>query len=173
MSAKCLAVSYPEEMPDGPRRQNSLRCAGAVTRGSACPRVRVYCGHVGLPSSSRGFQVCRSSPCDAPALGDQRSHASGHRADQDITLPGSTSGRAEIVARQSWQSQFALISQTSDLTHLFASSQIPSNPPSIEVSPDSDSRPLPHGRLTLLAGSRRAELRSSSLFLPSQWFGKT
>jgi len=42
-----------------------------------------------------------------------------------------------------WQSKSVLISQTSDLPHPFTSTQVPPDPPSLAMSPDSDSHPCP------------------------------
>ena len=50
---------------------------------------------------------------------------------------------SQARAVPAWQSQFALISQTSDLPHPFTSSEVPPNPPSLAVPPDGDSHSLP------------------------------
>lgn len=56
-----------------------------------------------------------------------------------------------------WQSQFSITGQTSDLPHPFMSSQVPPTPFSLAVPPDGDGHILPWSRCpvseTLLAGA--------------------
>lgn len=97
-------------------------------------------------NSSCGSQVWRPSPCEAFALGKQGSHVSDHRAEQDTSPPGSGSVRAEMVqarAVPTWQSQFALIGQTSEQSHPLTSSQVPPNTPSLAMPSDGDSHHPP------------------------------